>query len=185
LGGHAIRTWLVQQGRRVQRLLLTAARNCWLAHSARTGVAAGVALAAARLYDMPEDYWAPITTLVVMQSTLGAAWAISRARLLGTALGVSLGALVATYCHPEIVMFGAALFVLGLICAILRLNHSAYRFAGIALAIVLLVTGEHDPWIKGAHRFLEVAIGIFVGLVFTVLWPLPELRSGGETNKGA
>ncbi len=40
--------------------------------SARTGTAAVVSLLVARLFRLPEFYWAAITTLVILQSTLGA-----------------------------------------------------------------------------------------------------------------
>src|SRR5882762_10017380 len=56
-------------------------------HSARTAVAAVVSVAAARLVRLPEAYWAPVTTLVITQSSLGAAFAVSRQRFAGTALG--------------------------------------------------------------------------------------------------
>ncbi len=42
-------------------------------HSTRTAIAAVLSLLAARILHMPEDYWAAITTLIVMQSRLGAA----------------------------------------------------------------------------------------------------------------
>src|SRR6266478_7411988 len=47
-------------------------------HSARTAVAALVSVAAARLVRLPEAYWAPVTTVAITQSTLGAALAVSR-----------------------------------------------------------------------------------------------------------
>ena len=56
-------------------------------HSARTAVAAVISLIVARLFHLPEDYWAAITTLVILQSTLGAALTVSEHRLAGTALG--------------------------------------------------------------------------------------------------
>ena len=46
-------------------------------HSARTAVAAIGSVLAARLCRLPETYWAPITTLVITQSSLGAALKIS------------------------------------------------------------------------------------------------------------
>src|SRR2546425_7350561 len=48
-----------------------------LVHSARTAVAAVASLLAAQLFGLSEAYWAPITTLVVTQSSLGAAFAVS------------------------------------------------------------------------------------------------------------
>jgi uncharacterized membrane protein YgaE (UPF0421/DUF939 family) len=51
----------------------------------------------ARLFGLPEAYWAPITTLVIKQSSLGAALEVSWQRFVGTALGAVLGAIAASY----------------------------------------------------------------------------------------
>jgi uncharacterized membrane protein YccC len=50
-------------------------------HSIRTAIAATISLAVARLFGLPEAYWAAIATLVVMQSTLGATLLISVERI--------------------------------------------------------------------------------------------------------
>ena len=156
-------------------LFLRASKSNWLADSARTALAAATSFAVARLATMPEAYWAPIITMIVTQSTLGAAWDVSRPRLIGTALGAALGALFAIYFSPGIIIFGVAIFVLGLLCAILRLDQSAYRFAGIAVAIVMLIVRAEAPWVAGIHRFVEVSIGIMVGLIFSAVWPRRNL----------
>jgi uncharacterized membrane protein YccC len=44
--------------------------NSVLTYSARTALAAKASLLVARLFALPEAYWAPITTLVAMQSSL-------------------------------------------------------------------------------------------------------------------
>jgi uncharacterized membrane protein YccC len=147
-------------------------------HSARTAIGAAVSLAVARFLGMPEAYWAPITTLIVMQSTLGAAWSISKSRFTGTVLGAALGGLLATYFEPRVAMFGVVIFALGLICALLRLDQSAYRFAGVTFAIVTLVARGNAPWLIAVHRFIEVSLGITVALVLTALWPQQESTSG-------
>ena len=43
-------------------------------------------------------------------------------------------------------MFGVGMFVLGLLCAILRLG-TAYRFAGVTLAITMLIVRDSPAWI--------------------------------------
>jgi uncharacterized membrane protein YccC len=144
----------------------------WLVHSARTAIGMAASLAVAQLFSMPEAYWAPVTTVIVMESTLGAAWAVSKLRLIGTLLGAALGGLLASCFEPGIIVFGTAIFALGLICAVLRLDRSAYRFAGITLAIVILVPREIAPWLISVHRFIEVSLGIAVALAFTALWPV-------------
>jgi uncharacterized membrane protein YccC len=49
----------------------------------------------ARLFRLPEAYWAPILTLIIMKSTLGAALKISEERFAGTILGAISGAVLA------------------------------------------------------------------------------------------
>jgi len=49
-----------------------------------------VSLAIARAVRLPEPEWAAISTMVVTQSTLGAAMTISGQRFAGTALGAPL-----------------------------------------------------------------------------------------------
>ena len=151
-----------------------------LEHALRTGLAAAVSLAIAQLFAMPEAYWAPISTLIVMQSTLGAAWAISKQRLIGTALGAVMGVLVVNYVDRGLFVFGLAIFALGLMCDFFHLNQIAYRFASITLAIIMLIDTAEVIWIRGVHRFVEVSLGIAVGLVFAGVWPWRESKSAKQ-----
>lgn len=123
---------------------------------------------------MPEAYWAAVTTMIVMQSTLGAALTVSKQRFAGTALGAAAGALLATYTGQNVIAFGVGLLVLGVICAGLRIERNAYRYAGITLAMVMLVTRTQPAWIIGIHRFIEIPLGIAVGLILTAIWPEPD-----------
>jgi uncharacterized membrane protein YccC len=142
-----------------------------LVHAARITVAATVSLAIAQAFRLPEAHWAAISALVVTQSTLGAAWIISVQRFVGTALGAAAAILLATYLGSTTLVFAAGVFALGLICGGLRLDHAAYRFAGITLAIVMLVARDKPIWILASQRFLEVSLGIAIGLMMTTLWP--------------
>jgi uncharacterized membrane protein YccC len=110
-----------------------------LEHAARTAVAALVSLLFARLIGLPEAYWSAITTLVVMQSSLGAAVTISGQRFAGTAIGAALGGLLASWFDPSALIFALAVFASGVICAALHFDRNAYRYASITLAIVMLV----------------------------------------------
>jgi len=66
--------------------------------------------------------------------------------------------------------------LLGVLTAALHLDRSAFRFAGITLAIVMLVTRTQSAWIVAAHRFVEVSIGIVIGLLLTAVWPERQAR---------
>jgi uncharacterized membrane protein YccC len=69
---------------------------------------------------------------------------------------------------------GVGVLILGLLCAATKVDRSAYRFGGIALAIVLLVPRTGSAWQIALHRFAEVSIGIAVALFLTLVWPERE-----------
>ena len=50
-------------------------------------------------------------------------------------------------------------------------KKTSYRFASIALAIVMLVARTRPAWVLAIHRFVEVSVGIGVGLLLTAVWP--------------
>ncbi len=143
-------------------------------HSARTTVAAITALLTAGTLGFPEPYWASITAIIVTQSTLGAAWTISVQRFFGTALGAAAGALLSTYFGSSLIAYGGGIFILGLLCLLLGLERSGYRYAGITLAVIMLILRSRPVWIIALHRFIEVSVGIVIGLILTVLWPEHE-----------
>jgi uncharacterized membrane protein YgaE (UPF0421/DUF939 family) len=108
-----------------------------------------------------------------MQSTLGAALTVSEQRLAGTAMGAVMGAFLTAYFGSNVIIFGLGVFALGLVCCALHLED-AYRLASVTLAIVMLIARTRQAWIVAAHRFVEVAVGIAVGLVLTAVWPGDE-----------
>ena len=143
--------------------------------SVRTALATVASLLLARSLKMPEFYWSPISTIVILLSTINPltlAWQ----RFVGTALGAFLGALIATYFHPNWIVYGVGIFLCGILSSILRLG-SAYRFAAISLSIVLLITHDRPAWVVATHRFIEVSLGITVALVVAAVWRLPANRS--------
>jgi uncharacterized membrane protein YccC len=149
-------------------------------HSIRTAIAATVSLAAARLFGLPEAYWASIATLVVMQSTLEATLLISIERVAATALGAVTGALLASYFAGNILLFAVTVFALGLLCAGFRMEKTAYRYASVTLAIIVLIPRSSAAWIVALHRFIEVSVGILVALALTAVWPEHQPESAKQ-----
>jgi len=167
-------------------LVVQARRVEWMGwpivvHSARTAVAAVASVLVARLFRLPEAYWAPITTLVITQSSLGAALSVSWQRFVGTALGAAVGAIVASYFAPHVLVFGACVFILGLLCAVAHSDRTAFRFGGITVALVLLLPRTGPAWQFAFHRFAEVSVGIGVALLFAWVWPEKELAPSGKS----
>jgi uncharacterized membrane protein YgaE (UPF0421/DUF939 family) len=146
-----------------------------LLDAARTTVAAVVSLLLARILKLPEFYWAPISAIVIIQSTVNPR-TVSWQRFAGTALGAALGAFVGTFFSSSAVVYGIAILLCGVLCALLRLR-GAYRFAAITLSIVLLIAHQRAAWIVASHRFVEVSVGIAVALVVAELWPGRSLAS--------
>jgi uncharacterized membrane protein YgaE (UPF0421/DUF939 family) len=137
--------------------------------SVRTAIAAVAAMLLARLLKMPEYYWAPISTIVIIQSTIPP-HLLGWQRFVGTALGALLGSAMATFFHPAPAVYAVGIVLCGLLAWFLRVG-GAYRFAAITLSIILLIPRARSPWITGWHRFLEVSLGIAVALVVTTVWP--------------
>jgi uncharacterized membrane protein YgaE (UPF0421/DUF939 family) len=140
-----------------------------LLDAARTTVAALVSMLLARLLKLPEFYWAPISAIVIIQSTIDPrtlAWQ----RFAGTALGAVLAALIATFLPTSALVYAGAIFLCGVLCALLRFR-GAYRFAAITVSIVLLIAHTRPPWIVASHRFVEVSVGIAVALGLSEVWP--------------
>ena len=121
-------------------LFLSAWKSEEIKHSARTAIGAAASLAVARFLGMPEAYWAPITTIIVMQSDPLGFMGHFEVALYRYDIGTALGWLSATYFEPRVTVLGVAIFTLGLLCAVLSLAQRAYRFAGITFAIITLVT---------------------------------------------
>jgi len=114
---------------------------------------------------------------VITQSSLGAALRVSWQRFAGTAIGAIAGAIVASRFGPHLLTFGIGVFILGMFCAVPQLDRSAYRFAGVTLAVVLLVPRTDSGWRIAFHRFAEVSVGIGVALILAWMWPEREVAS--------
>jgi uncharacterized membrane protein YgaE (UPF0421/DUF939 family) len=115
-----------------------------LLDAARTTVAAVLALLLAQLLKLPEFYWAPISAIVIVQSTI-APKTLAWQRFAGTALGATLGALIATVFTASSTntlvytgVYAGAIFLCGVLCVLMRFR-GAYRFAAITVSIVLLI----------------------------------------------
>ena len=141
------------------------------ANVVRTTVAALASLLLSRALHTPEPYWATISTIVVMQSSPGAAWKASRQRLAGTVVGALLGGALASWVPSNLLAYAIGVFGSGLVCMVLNLDRIAYRFAGITVAIIVLVERHTSSWVIATHRFVEVSLGIAVALVLTAIWP--------------
>ena len=149
---------------------------CHIVQATKTGLAAALAMYLARFLGLPESYWAAISAIIVMYSDLSRTLKASGYRLLGTAIGVTIGAAFAALFGVKLWAFGVAVGVTLLVCGFLGLAEAA-RLAGVAVAIVMLASHPGRPWTAALHRFLEVSFGIVIAVAFSAFrWPLPAPR---------
>jgi uncharacterized membrane protein YgaE (UPF0421/DUF939 family) len=147
--------------------MLTPRQTGYITQAVKTSVAATLALYLAGLAQLPEPYWAAISAIIVMQSDLGVLVTTSINRLAGTAIGAVVGACAVFFWGTQLWSFALAVLCATLICAVIS-RWETYRFAGVTVAIVMLITHHGTPWIVGLHRFLEVSFGIVVAFVVTI-----------------
>jgi|SRR5580704_12378556 uncharacterized membrane protein YccC len=141
-----------------------------IVRAVKIGIAGVVSVLAARLFRLPQGYWAAISAFVVMGSDVGTTIAASRNRLIGTAIGAVLAALFATFAGVHLLWFFIAVASTVLVCESLGLGQS-YRLACVTVAIVMLINNTVSPWKASSYRFLEVALGIVVALIISALPP--------------
>ena len=147
-----------------------------IAHVCLAAIAALVSYRIAALFRLPEAYWAPMSTLIVMQLTFSAALPVAVQYVAGTAAGAAVGAATDAYVHGSVWAFPAAVVVIGFLCVVLRMERSSFRYASITLVIVMLVPRSTSARLVALHRFFEVSIGIAVGLALFAIWRRVALR---------
>ena len=153
-----------------------------LSHAFRTAAAATISILLGRLLGLQQAYWAAIATIVVMQSPLSSTVSLAVQRIVASALGASLGAIESAYFGANVVAFALTIFVLGLISFSFRLETVGYSYAGMTLAIIVLIPRPEPPWIAALHRFAEVSLGILVALAVVAVWR-EERRLFGDAKR--
>jgi len=140
----------------------------------RTTAAAVGSLLLAELLRLPNPYWATISCLIVVLSSAGSELAVSVQRCIGTGIGAALAAAVDHYLGSGPLSFGVTVLAFGMVCCAGRVNRGAFRYVSIAAAIVILVPHAGSAGLVAFHRFIEVSLGIGVGLATAIVWPAPR-----------
>ena len=135
-------------------------------------VAAALAWLAADALHLPQAHWAVISTLVVVQGTLGTTVRAGRDRVLATAFGAAAGTL-ASLAHswgwPMPVLLIAALAPAVLLASMRR----DFRTAPIAAMIVISSISSHvSPVGAALLRVAEISLGAVIGIAVS-RWLLP------------
>lgn len=139
-------------------------------HIARVAIAATIAwLIATNLSQSTLGIFAPITTLLVVQTSPWSTLGISAQRILGTGAGV-LGASI----WVNLLGLSWWTFGLGLLISLVIARLLPFSFGGqiqIPIAVIFVLSIGPDSMQQDLWRVLDVGIGGVVGIVAVLAWP--------------
>jgi len=138
----------------------------------RTALAGLITFILGHMLSLPQAYWAVLTSVIVIQGSVGGSLKASLDRLLGTIAGAMWGvAVTLTIPHHGAVMLGLTLVVALAPLAFLAALRPSYRIAPVTAIIVLLSTtgAQLGPVHYALDRVLEIGLGCVVGFVVSLL----------------
>jgi uncharacterized membrane protein (UPF0136 family) len=137
-------------------------------------VAAAFSIASWGLH-LTQGYWAVISALLVVQTSIGGTLAASRDRLIGTALGAVVGG-AAAYLRPE-TPWGELIALV--VCAgsltVVAARWTSFRIAPVTAVIMIVGNATHVGSLHAAgERVIEISLGSIIGVLTTLLiFPAP------------
>jgi uncharacterized membrane protein YccC len=134
-------------------------------------IAGLAAFAVAHLLGLGQVYWAVLTTVIVIQASVGGSLKASLDRFFGTIGGAVWGVAVSVAVpHATVPMMGLALAITLIPLAIVVAFWPRYRVAPVTATIVLLATPGTSGVIGSAlERVLEIGLGSIVALAVVLL----------------
>jgi uncharacterized membrane protein YccC len=141
-----------------------------LRHALRVVTAVLAAFAVVKLAGLPQGWWAVITALLVVQTSVGGSLKAALDRLWGTIAGALYGAAVAiTIPHSTDAGLALAIAAAILPLAFLAAVNPIFRVAPVTALIVMLpIYGRAaNPFVSAIDRVIEIIIGNIVALAVT------------------
>jgi uncharacterized membrane protein YccC len=131
-------------------------------------LAAGLAFFVARkLHVDLGGLWVVLSAVTILQPTASEALTIARNQVLGTAVGVSLGAVFGLMDLP-VASVALAVFSTAIVCSI-PILRGVVNISCVAAAIVILLPMGGPTYVTALHRFVDTLIGAAVALLVAAL----------------
>jgi uncharacterized membrane protein YccC len=163
-------------------------RSPMLRHAVRAAVASAPGLAFTMLWFTPYDHWLTITIVATMQPFFALTYARAIERVIGTALGGVVAALVGLLCTSKLAI-AAAMFPLAIVAFTVRsVSLGLFMLTLTPLVVLLVETGEPDTkeWqIAGARALLTTIGGLWAVAANFLLWPDTERARVGSSARAA
>ncbi|MFF9359654.1 FUSC family protein [Streptomyces griseoluteus] len=157
--------------------------SVWLHNSLRGAAALSLAVVVAHLTGLGHAFWVASGTLAVLRSNaVGTGQTVQRA-LLGTVLGLVVGAplILALGAHPVVLwlLLPLAIVLVGMETAVTAFTAGQAGFTVVLLVLFSIIRPE--GWQLGLVRIEDVALGCAVSLVVGLLfWPLGAAAALGR-----
>jgi uncharacterized membrane protein YccC len=138
----------------------------------RTTLAGLITFTLTHLLELPHAYWAVLTSVIIMQESVGGSLKATLDRMLGTVAGAIWGVSVTLAIpHRETLMLGLTLAVALAPLSLLAALKPNYRVAPVTAIIVLLTTAgvQVAPMRYAVDRVLEIGLGCLVGFAVSLL----------------
>jgi uncharacterized membrane protein YccC len=138
----------------------------------RTTLAGLITFTLTHFLELPHSYWAVLTSVIIMQESVGGSLKATLDRMLGTVAGAIWGVSVTLAIpHRETLTLGLTLAVALAPLAMLAAFRPNYRVAPVTAIIVLLTTAgvQVAPMRYAVDRVLEIGLGCLVGFAVSLL----------------
>jgi uncharacterized membrane protein YgaE (UPF0421/DUF939 family) len=146
---------------------LSVSQRLILKRAFRAALAAAFATFYYQILELPEGYWAVISAVIVMETTVPDSLKLSWFRFVGTAVGAITGLASVLVIGATPWAVGIAIFSTTVLSYALNMKES-YRLAGATAAIVILAS-KLNPTRFAFQRFMDVSIGILIALLVSIL----------------
>lgn len=147
-----------------------------LRHSLRAGLVASAALLLTHALGLGQAHWVVLSAIGILQPYSASTEERALQRVVGTLLGASLAAAIATTLNSPWAVLAVIAVLTATSVSILPLNFGAFQVL-LTPDYLLLVTLHYGDWTVAGSRALGVLLACALALAGAwLLWPSPERR---------
>jgi len=141
-------------------------------HAIRLVAAVLLATAAAHVFNLPRGYWVAFSVAVILKPDYSTLLRRGVGRVIGTALGASLAAVVVSELHPSYV-FTTVLIAIVAIAAYTAWSASFSVAIGLVTSLVLIMLSVSATNSVGTalDRLIDVVLGAAIATATYLVWP--------------